>query len=64
MTETPLHRCAPLAARTLDEVAEIMAARGYPMTRQAVRYFEQNALRKLRENPEARRIFEETYGQD
>ena len=37
------------AARTHREIAQIMTARGYPMTPQAVYETEQRALRKLRD---------------
>lgn len=34
--------------RTLDQVATIMAQRGYPMTKTRVREIERNALAKMR----------------
>ena len=45
--------------RTLDEVRDIMASRGYPMTKQAVKWFEWSAFKKLRRSPEIQRLWRE-----
>ena len=47
------------AARTLDEVAEIMTQRGYPMTKQGVKYHEKRAIKKLCENATVLRLWNE-----
>ena len=39
----------PLTCRTQAEVAEILAERGDPMSRQMIHFFEARALAKLRE---------------
>jgi len=49
----------PHAIRTMQEVAEIMTSRGYPMTRRAVWFAERRVFRKLRNEEAVRRLFEE-----
>lgn len=52
----------PHAIRTLQEVADIMTALGYPMTRRAVWFAERRILRRLRGEESVRRLFEELAG--
>ena len=47
---------------THQDVADIMTSRGFPMTKQAVRWFEMSAFRKLREHPEVRALAQEIFG--
>lgn len=51
------------AVMSLEEVARIMESRGFPMSKQAVRYFEQNAFKKLRRDPEVLRVWTELTAQ-
>ncbi len=53
----------PHAIRTLQQVADIMTERGFPMTRRAVWFAERRALRRLRSEKILKRMFEEMGGQ-
>ncbi len=45
------------AIRSQEQVAELMAQQGYPMTRSRVAQIEKSAFRKLRANPVFQRLF-------
>ncbi len=50
---------SPLPVLSQREVAEIMTARGYPMTASAVGQTEKRALRKIAEHPLMQDLWEE-----